>query len=139
MNGRHLVIVDATAAPVHYVHFRSLLERVIEVDGKKQVAYDFESYGGATLAYIEVEDEGQQTIYAALAQCHEYDRFVKRLGRDHARGRLQQALIRHFKGVDGSFYTTGLDKIYVLPGPANVVLNELIEEIESGTGYIASR
>jgi hypothetical protein len=134
---RHTVIVGATVTPVHYVHFRNVLAtHEMSAEGVKVFEEGLDSYGGATLAYVEVEDEGQPTIYAALAQCHEYDRFQKRLGRDHARGRLTQAIVNNFRDGTGQFYTTGIDKIYVLPGPVDVVLRELIEEIEDGTGYL---
>lgn len=135
---KHTVVIGATLVPVHYIHLRQVWGRELidEATGARTVVDELDSYGGGTLAYVEVEDEGQPTVYAALSLCHDADRFQKRLGRDHSRGRLAQAILSNFRNGSGSFYMNDLDKIYVLPGPASVVLRELIEEIEDGTGYL---
>lgn len=138
---KHKVAYVGKAYDVHYIHFRPL-DEVIAVSGEgvKVSEYNEWPYGGATLAYIEVEEDGQTSTVAALTQCHVTDRFIKEQGRNHARGRLQSALFHGFRdGSGGTFYTSGLDKVYVLPGPAMATLAELIEEIEDGTGYSSPR
>lgn len=134
---RHIVYNKTGMFDVMYVHFRPL-DEIKKADGT--VSYEEWPFGGATLAYIETKDDGQPITIAALTQCSPEDRFVKVRGRDHARGRLQSALVRDFKSDETpAFYTTGLDKVYVLPGAPDVILRELIEEIEDATGFSARK
>ena len=135
---RHKVRFDQTLLDVSYLHFRPFVERTAWRNGVRVAVPEVWPFGGATLAIAEGIEDGQPVTFASLSQCHESDRYIKELGRERSRGRLQAAIFRKFKN-DGSFYTSGLDKIYVLPGAADVTLNELIEEIEDATGYITRR
>lgn len=123
-----------------YVHFR-------QVEGRrtpKGLEVDILPHAGMTLAYVEQIEDGQLITYGAISLCHEWDRYNRKRGATKARGRLLQAATHEFRqgtkvnGNDVSI-THGIDRWYVLPGPAEVTLHELIEELSSGTGYLPTK
>lgn len=119
-----------------YVHFRGVYPVIINGKQKFRLA----AQGGMTLAYTEEVEDGQVITYAAIALCHTNDWYQKKLGATKAKGRLLQAAAHDWRSgvkVNGEdiSVTQEMDRWYVMPGPVNVTLHELIGELVSVTGY----
>jgi hypothetical protein len=101
--------------------FIHLQEDAFTADG--EVPYE---YGGATLAYKEVDGD----TYVGIAHCHEKDRYVKAYGRAKAIGYMRQLIAR--PELDGNENMRGVRQFIVSGEPDHEALIVLMEE----EGYV---